>query len=301
MTNRNSKHIRRTTWLITGLQIGAVLFGGGLTLLYLNPFWRFDESGLLNWRVHWWNAAAEIMIACGVLIAALALLGCVALIVSRLSGRRTWPYLAAALLVVCVVVWVVPEGFTRDLNAHFEWNSAEGFDVFLLQSWDQAAGTWQPVKGEALRTLIAIQTEPVLRGYFRLNDWRKMNGNIAVRVARIIPIAWPVALGNGGETLEDPDETALMRAAAQGDLKSVREILSNATDGNVNALDQDGQSALILACQSPKPNADVVRALIAAGADVNLRARNGYTALTWALAHDNNELSRLLRRAGGRP
>jgi ankyrin repeat protein len=128
-----------------------------------------------------------------------------------------------------------------------------------------------------------------------------MNGNIAVRVARIIPIAWPVALGNGGETLEDPDETALMRAAAQGDLKSVREILSNATDGNVNALDQDGQSALILACQSPKPNADVVRALIAAGADVNLRARNGYTALTWALAHDNNELSRLLRRAGGRP
>jgi ankyrin repeat protein len=58
---------------------------------------------------------------------------------------------------------------------------------------------------------------------------------------------------------------------------------------------------LILACQNPKADPNVVKALLAAGADVNLRSRNSYTALTWALAHNNGELSRLLRRAGGRP
>ena len=78
-------------------------------------------------------------------------------------------------------------------------------------------------------------------------------------------------------------------------------MLSETTGAGVNALDQGGQSALILACQNPKTSPDVVKALIAAGANVNLRSRNGYTALTWALARNNNDVSRLLRRAGGRP
>ena len=149
--------------------------------------------------------------------------------------------------------------------------------------------------------MVEIQLQPLLKGYFKLNDWQKMNGDVSVKVARIIPIAWPVDLGSGGETLDDPDETTLMHAAVQGDLKAVKQLLSMTTGAGVNALDQGGQSALILACQSPKTNADVVKALIAAGADVNLRSRNGYTALTWALARNNAEVSRLLRRAGGRP
>jgi uncharacterized protein len=69
----------------------------------------------------------------------------------------------------------------------------------------------------------------------------------------------------------------------------------------VNALDQGGQSALILACQNPKTKPEMVRALLVAGADVNLRSRNGYTALTWALARNNSEVTRVLRHAGGRP
>jgi len=119
-----------------------------------------------------------------------------------------------------------------------------------------------------------------------------------------------IELGRGGETLEDPDETDLMRAAARGDLKTVQQLLSAATGANVNAgvnalninaLDQSGQTALILACRNPKANPDVVKALLAAGADVNLRSRAGYTPLTWAQVHNNAEIIRLLRRAEGRP
>ena len=302
MLNPTATHLRRASWAVTGLEAGAVLFAGGLTLLYLNPFWHFDEAGFLDWRVHWWNVAGEVLIAAGLLTEALALLGSLAVILSRAAGRRSWPYTLAALLVFCAVVWLIPSGFIRDLDAHFEWNTADGFAVFRLQAWDNASGNWRPVENSALRWIVEIQLQPLLRSYFRLNDWPKMNGDVNLKVARIIPIAWPVALGSGGETLEDPDETALMRAAVQGDLKSVRQLLAEATSAaSVNSLDQGGQSALILACQNPQTNSEVVKALLAAGANVNLRSRNGYTALTWANTRNNTEVSRLLRRAGGRP
>jgi hypothetical protein len=321
MLNPTAGHIRRASWAVTGLEAGIVLFAGGLTLLYLNPFWHFDEAGFLDWRVHWWNAAGEILIAVGLLTEALALLGSLAVIVSHAAGRRSWPYTLAALLVFFAVVWLIPTGFIRDLDAHFEWNTADGFNVFSVQSWDQASGTWRPVDNSALRWLVEIQLQPLLRGYFKLNDWPKMNGDVNIKAGRIIPIAWPVALGSGGETLEDPDQTPLMRAAVLGDLKTVKQLLAppagskvnslginsrdidslNINSLDINSLDQGGQSALILACQNPKTNPDVVKALIAAGANVNLRSRNGYTALTWAQSRNNTEVSRILRRAGARP
>ncbi len=293
-----------------------MLFVAGLVFLYLNPYWHFDEGGFLDWRLHWWNAAGEGLIAAGFLIEALALVGLTAVLVSRFAGRRAWPYVGAALLVGCTVVWISPAGFTRNLDAHFEWNLADGFNVFRLQLWDEAAGIWRPVGSPVWQSTVGIQIQPLLRGYFKLNDWQKMNGDIGIEVARVIPIAWPVDLGSGGETFEDPDETDLMRAAAQEDLKALQQLLSSATGTkasapginalgvnalSVNALDQTGQTALILACRSPKPNPDVVKALLAAGADANLRSRTGYTALTWAQVRNNTEVIRLLRSAGGRP
>lgn len=301
MLSPTAKHIRRTTWAIAGLEVGAVLFAAGLVVLYLNPFWHFDEGGFLDHRVHWWNAAGEILTATGLLTEALALVASVALAVSRFSGWRSWPYSVAALIVFCAVVWVSPGGFTRTLDARFEWNSADGFSLFRLQSWDEAGATWRVAGGPVWQSIVETQVQPLLKSYFKLNDWQKMNGDVGIKVVRIIPIAWPIELGSGGETLDDPDQTDLMRAAAHEDLKGVQQLLSATSNTNVNALDQTGQTALIIACQNPKASPDVVKALLAAGADVNLRSRNGYTALTWALARNNGEVSRLLRRAGGRP
>ncbi|MGA7927742.1 MAG: ankyrin repeat domain-containing protein [Candidatus Sulfotelmatobacter sp.] len=301
MLNPTARRIRPTTWAVAAVEAGAVLFITGLALLYGNPFWHFDERNFLDWRAPWWNTACEVLIAAGLLTEALALVGSAALIVSRCFSRRSWPYLVAALLVGGVVVWISPAGFTRTLDAHFEWNSADGFNAFRLQVWDEGAGIWRPAGNSVWQSIVEIQIQPLLRGYFKMNDWQKMNGDIGVNVVRIIPAAWPIGLGSGGETLEDPDQTPLMRAAARGDLKAVQQLLSAATRADLNALDQTGQTALILACQNPKAHPDVVKALLAAGADVNLRSRNSYTALTWALARNNVEVSRLLRRAGGRP
>jgi len=291
-------HRRRTRWAIFGLEAGAVLFLAGLAILYFNPFWHFDEGGFLDRRVYWCNAAGEILAGAGLLIEALALIASFALLVSRFFGGRSWPYLVAVFVVICGVIWIIPGGFTRTLDAHFEWNSSEGFSVFRLQ--DEAGALWHPMGSPILQSMVEAQIQPLLRGYFKLNDWQKMNGDVGVKVVPIIPIAWPIDLGSGGETLADPDETELMRAAAKQDLKAVQRILSAAPKPDVNALDQTGQTALILACQNPKASSDVVKALLTAGADANLRSRDGYTALTWALTRKNTEVIRLLRRAGAR-
>ena len=296
-----ARHLRRAGLALTALEAGAVFFALGLTLLYLNPFWHFDERGLLDPRLHWWNIVGEFLIASGMIIGAMALVASLAALVSRFSGRGRWPYTLAVLLIVGVIVWIFPLGFVRDLDAHFEWNSADGFTAFRVQEWNTSTESWRSLDTSSLwRWIVEIQVQPFLRGYFSLNDWDKMNGEINIKIARVIPIAWPVGLGTGGETLEDPDETALMRASVAGDLNAVQRQLSAAAKGNVNELDQGGQSALILACQNPKTNAKVVQALIEAGADVNLRARNGYTALGWALTRNNAETIRLLRKAGAR-
>ncbi len=306
MLTPKAKHIRHTTWAIVGLETGAVLFVAGLLVLYFNPFWHFDEGGFLDRRVYWWTAAGEILTGGGLLVEALALIGSVAVIVSRCFNQRSWPYVVAALLVCCALIPISVDGLTRDLDVHFEWDAADGFGVFRLQGLDEGSRIWRWAGAPVWQSIVEIQIQPLLRGYFKVNDWQKMNGNVAVRVVRIFPIAWPVALGSGGESLEDPDETPLMRAAAQEDLKTVQQLLSgtgraNVNALNVNALDQGGQTALILACRNPKANPDVIKALLAAGADANLRSRNGYAALTWARARNNAEVMRLLRRAGARP
>ena len=298
MLSPMATHKRRTRWAMVGLEAGALLFLAGLAILYFNPFWHFDEAGFLDRRVYWCNAAGEILAGAGLLTEALALVGSLAVLVSRFSGQRLWPYLVAAFLVLGAVIWIIPGGLSRTLDAHFEWNSAEGFEVFRLQ--DDTGALWHPAGSPIWQSMVEAQIQPLLRGYFKLNDWQKMNGDVGVKVVSIIPIAWPIDLGSGGETLEDPDETELMRAASKQDLNAVQRLLSTAPKPDVNALDQTGQTALILACQNPKASSDVVKALLAAGADANLRSRNGYTALTWALARKNTEVIRLLRRAGGR-
>ncbi len=300
MSPSKPQHIRFTARAIAGVEIGALLFVIGLAALYLNPFWHFDPGGYLDWRVHWWNALGEILVGAGLLVEVLSLVFLAAVLVSRLAHQKPWPYAIAAVVVVGVVAWFGAEGLLANVNAHFEWNAADGFTTFLLQPSDNPSGTSADPENALWKSIVEIQIQPLLRGYFRLNDWQKMNGDVGIKVTRVLPVAWPIALGSGSDTFEDPDETALMHAAEKEDLNTLRQLLPTSTKADVNALDQDGQTALIFACKNPRANPDVVKALLAAGADVNLRARNGYAPLTWALARNNAEIVRILRQAGAK-
>ena len=289
-----------SNWIVTFLEGGLALLAVGVVLLYLNPFWHLNETGFLDPRVHWWNYMAEGAAALGLLLLAVALVGCLAALVSRcFASRPAWPYVLAGLAVCAAVTWASLDGFTRDFQANFEWNAADGFRVFQVQGSQANPVPSLASANLAWTSIIGLQVEPQLRGYFHLIDWQRANGHIGVTVARILPIAWPIGLGNEGETLEDPDETPLMQAAERGDLKAVEQLLVAKPD--VNARDQGGETALIRACRSSQANPEVVKALLAAGADINFRSRNDYTALAWATARNNTAVVQVLRKAGAKP
>lgn len=92
------------------------------------------------------------------------------------------------------------------------------------------------------------------------------------------------------EAPEPPTDAPLMGAAARGELAQVKDILAKGAD--VNATDQDGRTALMLAALGGRP--EVARLLIEQGADINARMKGGSTVLMAAVMVGNPEVVRLL-------
>jgi ankyrin repeat protein len=92
-------------------------------------------------------------------------------------------------------------------------------------------------------------------------------------------------------------ETPLIQCAWTGSVDAVRLLLSRGAAVNT-AEAQQGQTALMRAVAGK--HADVVRALIEAGADVHLRSKGGFTALLFAAQEGDLESTRLLLAAGAR-
>jgi ankyrin repeat protein len=61
---------------------------------------------------------------------------------------------------------------------------------------------------------------------------------------------------------------------------------------DLNAVNNNGQSALMMACMSN--HKDIVALLLANDADVNARDQLGRTALAWALRRQHHEIVELL-------
>lgn len=96
--------------------------------------------------------------------------------------------------------------------------------------------------------------------------------------------------------------TALMEAATWGEA-AVAEELADA-GAALDAGDHQGMTALMWAANQPasvRDTTDVVDYLIYAGADLNIKSNNGWTALDYARRHDTNpEVARLLENAGAK-
>jgi hypothetical protein len=287
----------RRNWPLLPLETGVALTLLGLLALNFDPFSSLYGVALTNWRVVWWTTGGQIIVGAGLALVFLGFIAAIAALAALCLRNAVWPYVVAGLGIVGIVIWVAPNGFTRAATAHFEWNASEGFTTFRIDG-DMPANNMGRLAHAAWTEIVAAQVEPLLQNYFKANDWQKMNGDEDLLVARIIPFGAPVALGSG-ETLEDPDETPLMKAAANGNQNAIEELLSSGA--NINVQDQGGQTALMYVCRSAKPSAAVVKLLLASGADVNVRSHSGYTALLWAQTKNDREIIRLLKNAGAKP
>lgn len=90
-------------------------------------------------------------------------------------------------------------------------------------------------------------------------------------------------------------KTQLMKAVETGDVLMARRILATGT--TVDAVDKNGETALMIACRQymAKP---IVQALITYGANVNAKSKSGLTPLIIAKQSGRVELVELLKAHG---
>jgi len=93
------------------------------------------------------------------------------------------------------------------------------------------------------------------------------------------------------------NETALMRAAREGDLVVCEELL--AAGASINLKNKDGNNALWLACYNE--SSDVIELLISHGVDIDNQNDNGATALIYSASAGKTDVVRTLIRAGANP
>ena len=102
----------------------------------------------------------------------------------------------------------------------------------------------------------------------------------------------------------DPDKlsffglTSLSFAVIFTDAESVKAILKKTK--RVNAMDVGGNSVLMYAGYNEHDDVEMIQALLDKGADVNIKAKDGATALSWASKKGNTATVALLKKAGAK-
>jgi ankyrin repeat protein len=107
-----------------------------------------------------------------------------------------------------------------------------------------------------------------------------------------------VQIRRGNVTGAIGKETPLMWAAPYGSPEMIRTLLKANTD--VNAVDARGMTALMLAVGSETQDVGIVKLLLKAGANVNIRSSVGERALDWAKKFGNRAVIAALQEAGAK-
>jgi ankyrin repeat protein len=124
-------------------------------------------------------------------------------------------------------------------------------------------------------------------------------GATPLMAARTSDVAWLlVAKGADVNARSKRGETALAAAAGRGDEESVELLLIHSAD--VNAADYRGYTPLMHAAQYDRDSLDIVRMLLARGANANVTAE-GQTPVSIAARRGETALTRLLREAAAAP
>jgi ankyrin repeat protein len=117
-----------------------------------------------------------------------------------------------------------------------------------------------------------------------------MVGNLSPgRVGSLLDDGVPVAVKKNAES-------ALLSAAAKGDIGTLKSLLAEGVD--VNERNKNGESALMLAAFNNRIQA--VKFLLEKGADANAKNENGHTALFFAAKRGKTTLVELLKQAGAK-
>jgi hypothetical protein len=175
--------------------------------------------------------------------------------------------------------------FVRHEQIEFDWEQSKGF---------RSISVGRPHWGTLYSHLIAFQAKSHIASSFENAGWKSARGRLNVRV-----FCFLFVLGiDNSETwtveIIDPEVTALMHAAEDGDAAMVKQLIAKGAD--VNARDQRGWTALMHA--SMKGRNTEARLLLAAGGDPNIKDQAGRTPFLWAAWNCRYDLGVALIVAG---
>jgi len=161
---------------------------------------------------------------------------------------------------------------------------------------------------EAGRLLVSLGAGPEIEDGFGQTPAGWLVGDCAKRLGRL---AERSALGENDHTVKDVclenerlKEATLFMAALRGQLELVEFLLSRGA-----RVDAPGIFCAELEVPGARPihaaawagNGEIVSELILAGADLNIRDSNGWTALHWAAWKNRPEIAEMLLSKGARP
>ena len=93
-----------------------------------------------------------------------------------------------------------------------------------------------------------------------------------------------------------PKNIALREAICADDLRRVELLISKGASFSINVRDSDGVTVLMLAAEAG--NVDIVKMLLAAGANVNAKDFDGDAVLVWAMGEGHVDVVEVLLAAG---
>jgi len=200
---------------------------------------------------------------------------------------------------------VAQSGNTALLIACSEYGLYENIKWLLDNGADATVKRWntETVLMRAVQFADTMTINLLLRkaGEFDVNTkpWGFTMLYTAIRMAN-----WPVVLflldkGADPDIADPLNMLPIGWAAEMNNLEIVNALLKKSK--NINKVDSNAiMSPLMLAVYSEYDNPKIIKALLDHGAPVNFRAKNGTTALSWAMKKGNTGAVALLKRAGAK-
>lgn len=121
----------------------------------------------------------------------------------------------------------------------------------------------------------------------------------AVRMGNSAAIPFLIRRGADANVFDDDSTLPVMYAAVAGDLDAVKTLSPLTKNINIKSV-RTGMTPLMWATVNEHDDPQIIQVFLDKGADVNFKAPDGSTALSWALKKGSTKTVALLRKAGAR-
>jgi ankyrin repeat protein len=187
--------------------------------------------------------------------------------------------------------------------------TCSGYGQYNVVKWliDNGANVTAKVWGNETALMRAAQFSDTMTINLLLNKGLDINANAwgttplmaAVRSGNWTGVFCLLNHGADVNIRDEDNNPPVIWAAISGNTDAVNAMLPRTKNINTTNL-RAGMTPLMWATYNEHDNPQIIQAFLDKGADVNIKARDGSTALSWAMKKGNTETVALLKKAGAK-